>query len=106
MRDSAAYSAAGVLKPPSYYGGFWLVRLLRLQQHPPGRNPAEGEGKMTDPAPVPRFVVRRDVGRNTWMIWDRKFHRPAKLERGVAVRLSQEAARLLKDKLEQQRRRE
>jgi hypothetical protein len=48
-------------------------------------------------------MVRKDNGRDTWMIWDRKFQRPAKLERGMAVRLSQEAARLLRDKLEQQR---
>jgi hypothetical protein len=57
---------------------------------------------MTDPAPLPRFMVRRDNGRNTWMIWDRKFQRPAKLERGEAVGLSQEAARLLRNKLEEQ----
>jgi hypothetical protein len=59
---------------------------------------------MTDNASqLPRFVVRKGVMRNTWMVWDRKIGGPVKLVRGPAVRLSQEAARLLRDKLEQQR---
>jgi hypothetical protein len=60
--------------------------------------------KTTDaPSQLPRFVVRKGVVRNTWMVWDRKFHSPARLEHGEAVRLSQEAARLLRNKLDQQR---
>jgi hypothetical protein len=62
---------------------------------------------MTDNASqLPRFVVRKGAMRNTWMVWDRKIGGPAKLEKGEAARLSQEAAHLLRDKLEQQRRRE
>jgi hypothetical protein len=56
-----------------------------------------------DPSQFPRFLVRKGAVRNTWMVWDRKLHHPAKLTNGPAVRLSQEAARLLRDKLEHQR---
>ena len=55
---------------------------------------------MTDPTPASRFIVRRDTPRNTWLIWDKKMNRPAQLERGPAVRLSQEAARLMRERLE------
>ena len=65
-----------------------------------------GEGEMSNASQLPRFVVRKGVYRNTWMVWDRQIRGPAKLTRGPAARLSQEAARLLRDKLEQQRRRD
>ena len=66
----------------------------------------KAKGEMGNASQLPRFVVRKGVDRNTWMVWDRQISGPAKLTHGPAVRLSQEAARLLRDKLEKQRRRD
>ena len=56
---------------------------------------------MTNSAPA-RFIVRRDPGRlrRTWMVWDRELRGPAKLDHGLAIRLSEEGARQLRKELE------
>jgi hypothetical protein len=42
--------------------------------------------------PEPRFLVRRGVSPDMWIVWDRETHRPAKLQRGWAAALSEEQA--------------
>jgi hypothetical protein len=59
---------------------------------------------MTNPTSASRFVVRRDGGQDTWMVWDRQLRGPAKLHLRFAIRLSEADALQLKDKLEQQQR--
>ena len=62
---------------------------------------SQGEGKMKEePAPhLPRFVVRKGIVEGSWMVWDRKTHRPAKMQQGVAARLTEERAREISDQL-------
>ena len=55
---------------------------------------------MSNASQLARFVVRKGAQRNTWMVWDRQIRGPAKLTRGPAARLSQEAARLLSVRFE------
>jgi hypothetical protein len=42
-----------------------------------------------------RFLVRQAAERGQWMVWDRQTGRVARLERGLASRLSEEQARQL-----------
>jgi hypothetical protein len=48
---------------------------------------------------LPRFVVRKGRVAGSWMVWDRKTQRPAKLQQGVAARLTEERAREISDQL-------
>jgi hypothetical protein len=40
---------------------------------------------------LPRFVVRKGRMAGSWMVWDRKTQRPAKMQQGVAARLTKPA---------------
>jgi hypothetical protein len=48
---------------------------------------------------LPRFVVRRGALKDTWMVWDRKTQRPARMYQGVAAGLTEEQARGISDLL-------
>jgi hypothetical protein len=53
-----------------------------------------------EPEPhLPRFVVRKGRVAGSWMVWDRKTHRPAKMQQGAAARLTEERAREIRDQL-------
>jgi hypothetical protein len=53
---------------------------------------------MTDEPHLPRFVVRRDAGRD-WMVWDRHAKGPAMLDGRLAIGLAEDDAREIKDVL-------
>jgi hypothetical protein len=61
----------------------------------------KGEGKMKEePASrLPRFVVRKGRVEGSWMVWNRKIQRPAKMQQGVAARLTEGRARGISDQL-------
>jgi hypothetical protein len=46
-----------------------------------------------------RFVVRKGRVAGSWMVWDRKTQRPAKMQQGVAARLTEERARGISNQL-------
>ena len=55
---------------------------------------------MADSPTASRFLVRRGPLQDTWMIWDREIHGPAKLGRGcLATALTEERARELVEQL-------
>jgi hypothetical protein len=54
---------------------------------------------MTDEPAVSRFVLRKGALPDHWMIWDRETRGPAKLDRGIAARLSEEQARQMLEHL-------
>jgi hypothetical protein len=53
-----------------------------------------------EPAPPPpRFVVRKGRVTDSWMVWDRKTQRPAKMLYALAARLTEERAREIHNQL-------
>jgi hypothetical protein len=48
---------------------------------------------MTGQPTESRFLLRKGAVPGQWMIWDRNIRRPAELERGRAVGLSEDQAR-------------
>ena len=75
-----------------------MTKFIGLKSAALGRGWAEGEGKVTDQPTESRFVVRKDAW-GKLMIWDRNIRRPAELERGRAVGLSEEQARQIIEQL-------
>jgi hypothetical protein len=59
------------------------------------------KSKMTEEAPVSRFLVRRGAW-GGWMVWDRHMKGPAKHQGKTAVDLSEEQARKIADELTKQ----
>jgi hypothetical protein len=53
---------------------------------------------MIDEPHLPRFLVRRGARRG-WMVWDRDTKGPAKHQGHLAVGLSEDDARAIKDEL-------
>jgi hypothetical protein len=54
---------------------------------------------MTDDG-TSRSVVRKGAVKNTWMVWDRKTHKPVKILHGLATGLKSEwQAREIRDQL-------
>jgi hypothetical protein len=53
---------------------------------------------MSDEADLPRFLVRRGATRD-WMVWDRHTRGPARYQGHLAVGLSEDHARAIKDEL-------
>jgi hypothetical protein len=52
---------------------------------------------MTEQSPLARYLVRK--GTRDWMVWDREAKAPAMLRGRLAIRLSEERAREIKDEL-------
>ena len=51
-----------------------------------------------EPRP-PRFVIRKGRVAGSWMVWDRRNRRPAKMQQGAAAALTEERARGISDQL-------